>query len=945
MSRLLILAVLTSAAPAAFAEQEPGPDYAKQVAPIFKKYCAGCHNDEDREGKFSVESYASLQKGTEHGPAFLSGDSKGSRVIRVLTGAAKPMMPPKDEPRPEAADISLLAAWIDAGARGPQGQEPDRLALVVPKIPGHAKVRPVIAMDRTADGKWLAVARGAEVDLYGAAASRAHAPERVLKQFPGKVTALHFTGDGKQLVTASGVAGLGGVAAIWKIADGTLERRFEGHRDILYDAELSPDGKRLATCSYDKKIEIWDADSGKSLHTLEGHTGAVYDVAFSPDSRFLVSASADDTCKIWRVLDGQRMDTLPQPLKAEYTCVFSPDGNTIVAGGADNNIRVWKFVSREKPEINPMVIAQFAHEGAIVRLKFSHDGTRLASLAEDRTVKLWRASDYSELKVWDNQPDVATALAFAADDKSFEVGRLDGSLASYAIAAAVQAESGVVLANAKPGQAPDAEKINNQSEHEPNNVPGEASPVKLPARLSGAISGRVSGRADSDFYRFTAKAGEEWVFEVSAAGTRSKLDSHLEILDGQGRRVPRVLLQAVRDSYFTFRGKNDSETDDFRVFNWAEMHINDYLYASGEVVKFWLYPRGPDSGYVAYPGQGSRWGYFDTTPLAHALGEPCYIVEPHPPGTKLVPNGLPVFTIYHENDDDAHRELGKDSRLFFTAPVSGEYLVKLKDVRGFEGPDYRYTLTIRRRRPDFEVRLDGANPAVGKGSAKEFKVSAHRIDGFEGPIRVDITGLPDGFRVTTPLVIEAGQLEAFGVIQADAGAKPPAADTAAASRVTATARVGDRDLTHNVNNLGKVTVSAAPKLRVTIGPAEGGLRPVHSSGQDPLEFEIEPGQTITLTVKTERAGYNGQVFFGKEGAGRNLPFGVIVDNLGLNGLLVLENQAERVFFVTADASTPEQVRPFHLTTGAEGGQSTPPVLLRVKKPRAQAALSPASDRR
>ena len=58
----------------------------------------------------------------------------------------------------------------------------------------------------------------------------------------------------------------------------------------------------------------------------------------------------------------------------------------------------------------------------------------------------------------------------------------------------------------------------------------------------------------------------------------------------------------------------------------------------------------------------------------------------------------------------------------------------------------------------------------GAGSAKEFKVAAQRIDGFDGPIRVDIAGVPPGFRVTTPLVIEAGQLEAFGVIEADVGA-------------------------------------------------------------------------------------------------------------------------------------------------------------------------------
>jgi mono/diheme cytochrome c family protein len=941
MSMQWILAAALIAAPAARADGVAAPDYASKIAPIFKKYCAGCHNDEDREGKFSVESYASLLKGTAHGPAVLPGDSKASRMIRVLTGAAKPMMPPKDEPRPDADEIALIAAWIESGARGPQGQEPARLELLVPKVPAHAKVRPIVAMDATQDGGWLAVARGTEVGLYRKNTPRSGSPDRTLGKFPGKVTALHFTADGQRLVTASGVAGLGGIAAIWNVADGSLVRTFEGHRDILYDAELAPDGKRLATCSYDKKIEIWDAESGKPLRTLEGHTGAVYDVAFSPDSRFLVSASADDTCKVWRVDDGQRMDTLPQPLKAEYTCMFSPDGRTIVAAGADNNIRVWQFLSRDKPEINPMVIARFAHEGAIVRLAFNRDGTKLVSLAEDRTIKAWRTRDWSELRLWEHQPDVASALAFAALGASFEVGRMDGSVASYTIPTGEPVETPTALARTRPVEMPATDRLNELSEHEPNDAPGHANRVSLPARLTAAINGSAGGQADSDFYRFAAKAGEQWVLEIDAARSRSKLDSYIEVLDAGGRRVPRALLQAVRDSYFTFRGKNDSETDDFRVFNWEEMRINDYLYASGEVVKFWLYPRGPDSGFMAYPGQGSRWGYFDTTPLAHALGEPCYIVEAHPPGTRLVPNGLPVFSLYFENDDDAHRELGKDSRVFFTAPADGEYLVKVKDVRGFQGADYRYTLTIRARRPDFQVMLSGADPKVGAGGGKEFKVSARRIDNFEGPIRVDIADVPPGFRVTTPIVIEAGQLDALGVIEAESGASPPSADAAKASKVTARARIGERDVTHSINNLGTIGLAPAPKLLVTIGPAEGGPRPTSASGHDPLEFTIEPGQTITLAVKIERKGYNGQVFFGKEGAGRNLPFGVIVDNLGLNGLLVLEKQPERVFFVTADRSTAEQVRPFHLTTGAEGGQSSRPVLLRVKRPRLESAAASA----
>ncbi len=939
--------LIVAALLAGMADGGSPPDYQSQVAPVLKKYCAGCHNDEDREGKFSVESFASIQRGAEHGPALLPGDPKGSLMLRLMTGSGKRAMPPKGEPRPSSDEVALVEGWITAGAHGPSGEAPPRLALLVPKITSRAKVRPVAAMDASRDGRRMAIARETEVTLYegtGEDVTRGTRPGRPIGTFPGKVTALHFTPEGKRLVAASGVAGLGGVASIWNVEDGTLIRAFEGHRDLLYDAELSPDGTRLATCGYDKSIEIRDAVSGQLLRTLEGHTGAVYDVAFSPDGRFLVSASADDTCKVWRVEDGMRMDTLPQPLKAELTCLFSPDGESIVAGGADNNIRVWRFVSKDKPGINPMVVARFAHEGAIVRLGFSPDGSKLISLAEDRTVKAWRTGDYTEIKVWTGQPDVASALAFSGDGSSFDVGRMDGSMETYPTPGAPIDRPTPEVARSVPVATRDTSATSEITEQEPNDSPARATPISLPARLVGKIAREGEGMSDVDFYRFHAKRGESWIFEVDAARSGSKLDSFLEVLDDKGRRVPRVVLQAVRDSYFTFRGKSGTESGDFRLFNWDEMSINDYLYANGEVVRLWLYPRGPDSGFFVYPGQGNRWGYFDTTPIAHALNEPCYVVQPHPPGTMLVENGLPVFHLSFENDDDARRELGKDSRLEFTAPSEGDFLLKIRDVRGQQGPDHRYTLTARARRPDFKVMLEAANPTVAPGTAREFKVSARRLDGFEGPIRVEFATVPPGFRIESPLIIEAGQLDAFGVVVADEGASPPSVDASKGMKVTARAHVEGLEVTHDVNSLGPLKLAATPKLKVAIAAAEGGAKPVKTPDCGPLEFEIEAGQTIMLKVVVEREGFKGQVPFGNEGAGRNLPFGTIVDNLGLNGLLVPDGQKEREFFVTADRSTPEQTRLFHLTTSASGGVSTRPVRLRITRPKAETARASTSDR-
>src|SRR5438874_1624150 len=112
----LILLLVTAAIPASGAD---GPDFTKDVAPILTKYCTGCHNDTDREGKLSLQSYDALIKGGAKGGIITPGQVELSRLVRVLTGAAKPQMPPEGEEAPKPAELEVLKNWIAAGAKGP----------------------------------------------------------------------------------------------------------------------------------------------------------------------------------------------------------------------------------------------------------------------------------------------------------------------------------------------------------------------------------------------------------------------------------------------------------------------------------------------------------------------------------------------------------------------------------------------------------------------------------------------------------------------------------------------------------------------------------------------------------------------------------------------------------------------------------------------------------
>ena len=907
------------------------PAYEQEIAPILRTYCSGCHNDREAESGFSVERFAALRKGGEgSGDPVVPGDAAASVLIQRITSTAADHMPPDDEPQVPAADLARLEAWIAAGASGPATDSSILETLVVPRLPPSRAARPVTALAASPDGRRLAVARGRTIDLM-ALEDGLPAPGRPLltmADLSGPVAAVHYSRDGSRLVVAGGITGLRGVAEIRDAATGKLLQSFGGHRDIVYAAELSPDEKTLATAGYDRSIKLWNVADGSLARSIDVHNGAVFDLAWHPTGRLLASASADETVKLWRASDGVRLDTLSQPQGELATVAFTPDGGHVIAAGRDKRIHLWKLAALDQPAVNPAVHARFAHESPLTAVVISADGKRLVTTAEDRTVKAWSLPDLVLLAELPRQPDLVAA-AVAAGDGGVLLGRMDGVVERLAVPepsapAPLAARAPDAVAAAAPDTTVSLAEI---AETEPNDTAATATAVPVPA----AIKGTIGGPGDPDCVRFAARAGEPLVVEVIAATAtpKSLVDSRVELLHPDGQPVEQVVLQAVRDSWFTFRGKDSKRVTDYRLQNWEEMELDQYLYANGEVVKLWLYPRGPDSGFEVYPGSGNRHTFFHTTAITHALGEPAWIVEPLPPGTKPVPNGLPAFSVSYENDDDSTRRLGSDSHLIFMPPADGDYVARVTDVRGFGGDrDHHYTLRIRPPRPTFEVSVGGKDPKVSPGSGRELTFTVTRIDGFDGPVRIEAEGLPAGFTFHGPIEIEAGQREARGVLSATADAAAPddAADKAVKLRAVAT--VAGAEMVRDLGTLGDIQLADKPKITVEILPvadSDGG-RQVPG---EPVEFTIRPGQTIPAKVKVVRHDFTDRIEFGTEGAGRNLPHGAIIDNLGLNGLLIVEGQDEREFFITAAPKTAVGRRLFHLRAGPDGGQASVPAVLTV----------------
>src|SRR6056297_4086310 len=116
-----------------------GLDYRKDIAPILRDYCAGCHNDLDYEGALTIETYRSLMEGgeSEDKTIIVPGKPEESYLFQTMIKTAKPVMPPKREPQLSEEQIDLVRQWIEEGAKGPAAGDDLSIlsSLSVPDIP------------------------------------------------------------------------------------------------------------------------------------------------------------------------------------------------------------------------------------------------------------------------------------------------------------------------------------------------------------------------------------------------------------------------------------------------------------------------------------------------------------------------------------------------------------------------------------------------------------------------------------------------------------------------------------------------------------------------------------------------------------------------------------------------------------------------------------------
>jgi WD40 repeat protein len=288
----------------------------------------------------------------------------------------------------------------------------------------------------------------------------------------GPVRALAVSTDGQRLITG----GDDGTIRVWNMQqpDSSIVLNV-GHTKPILALALSPDGKSLLSGSADGTARLSAIDTGKPIFTLNSHATAVRSVSFSPGGDRLVTAGDEGGLKVWDARTGQGIIAFghtaprPRPVQPVTKVVFTGDGQ-LLSASADSTLKTWSFTgswSLHKtlgPHIFRVLALDFSpdgkllatgggepsrsgeikiwevgkgllgrandslHSDTVFSLKFSPDGTKLASASADKFLKVSNVTDGTVLRSFEGHTHHVLAVDWKSDGKQLVSGGADNVL-------------------------------------------------------------------------------------------------------------------------------------------------------------------------------------------------------------------------------------------------------------------------------------------------------------------------------------------------------------------------------------------------------------------------------------------------------------------------------------------------------------------------------------
>jgi len=250
-------------------------------------------------------------------------------------------------------------------------------------------------------------------------------PQR--KIFPvsadAEVHSVAFSPDGKMLATGT----YDGQVRLWSTAGHPIGARLLGRTGPDDDAtalDFSPNGKLLATASGQGMVRLWDVATrhqiGTPITATPSRSGHLASVAFSLDGKLLATGIDDFSASRilwWDVTTHRQIGT---PLPGGASLAFSPDGKILAGAGNDGSTVLWDVATHR--QVGASLAATTAGPAnPVVSVAFSPDGRTLATANSNGTVRLWKVATHrrigASMSAGTQVPGPAS-LAFSLDGKT-----------------------------------------------------------------------------------------------------------------------------------------------------------------------------------------------------------------------------------------------------------------------------------------------------------------------------------------------------------------------------------------------------------------------------------------------------------------------------------------------------------------------------------------------
>ena len=177
---------------------------------------------------------------------------------------------------------------------------------------------------------------------------------------------------------------------------------FSGNASHYSTVSFSPDGKLLASPSWDGKVRVWDVPTRKLIITIKGyHRSAL----FSPDGKILAIDK-----KLWDTHTFKEIRSLTEDQTSMRALAFSPDGTTLITDTVRNFIILWNLKTGENKSI------PIRHTSYLNTLGFSPDGKTIVCRGNrGNTVALWNTETGEQITVLSGNKYVVDSVAYSPD--------------------------------------------------------------------------------------------------------------------------------------------------------------------------------------------------------------------------------------------------------------------------------------------------------------------------------------------------------------------------------------------------------------------------------------------------------------------------------------------------------------------------------------------------